>query len=149
VAILLAIIATGILGIIPSWLRGRSEPGRPAMVLTAGHLVFQNGAGHCDRHSQELQDPYEGAVLHAAGVTLSGRAARHRHRRLRAHRGLFMCIRFTKNGQAMLASPRTEGAALNISVDRPGHRHVRRLLAGIAGALVGPLQPPPTMGGNV
>ena len=67
---------------------------------------------------------------------------------------LFLFIRFTKNGQAMLAvSQDRDGAALQgISVDRLSAiaMFVGCGLAGIAGALVGSLfSLSPTMGGNV
>jgi branched-chain amino acid transport system permease protein len=157
-AIVIAIVATGILGILLERVFLRPFRARPdsAMVLTAGLiLVFQNVVlAIATGTPKNYKTPYEGSVLHAAGVSLSVERLVIIIVAFVLIAALFTYIRFSKNGQAMMAvSQDREGAALQgISVDRLSaiSMFVGCGLAGIAGALVGSLfSLLPTMGGNV
>jgi branched-chain amino acid transport system permease protein len=158
VAVILAIIVTGILGILLERVFLRPFRARPdsAMVLTAGLiLVFQNVVlAIATGTPKSYKTPYEGSVLHPGGVTLSVERLVIIVTAFVLIAALFGYIRFTKNGQAMLAvSQDREGAALQgISVDRLSAiaMFMGCGLAGIAGALVGSLfSLLPTMGGTV
>jgi branched-chain amino acid transport system permease protein len=157
-AIIIAIIATGILGVILERVFLRPFRARPdsAMVLTAGLiLVFQNVVlAIATGTPKNYKTPYEGDVLSAGGVTLSVERLVIIVVAFVLIAGLFLYMRYTKNGQAMMAvSQDREGAALQgISVDRLSAiaMFMGCGLAGIAGGLVGSLfSLLPTMGGNV
>jgi branched-chain amino acid transport system permease protein len=157
-AVVVAIAATGILGILLERVFLRPFRARPdsAMVLTAGLiLVFQNVVlAIATGTPKKSRTPYEGDVVHAAGVTLSVERIVIIVVALVLIAALFTYLRYTKNGQAMEAvSQDREGAALQgISVDRLSAiaMFMGCGLAGIAGALVGSLfSLLPTMGGNV
>lgn len=158
VSILIAILVTGVLGVLLE--RYFLRPFRPrpdkAMVLTAGFiLVFQNVVlAIATGTPKTYKTPYEGAVLRVGDSALSVERVVIIVVALVLIVGLFLFIRFSKNGQAMEAiSQDREGAALQgISVDRLSAiaMFVGCALAGIAGALVGSLfNLLPTMGGTV
>lgn len=157
-AMIVAIVATGILGILLERVFLRPFRARPdsAMVLTAGLiLVFQNLVlAIATGTPKNYKTPYEGAVLNMGSASLSVERVVIVAAAFILIAALFFFIRFTKNGQAMLAvSQDREGAALQgISVDRLSAiaMFVGCGLAGIAGGLVGSLfSLLPTMGGTV
>lgn len=157
-AVIIAIIATGVLGILLERVFLRPFRARPdsALALTAGLiLVFQNLVlAIATGTPKSYKTPYEGEVLSVGGVTLSVERVVIVVAAFVLIAALFLYIRYTKNGQAMLAVAQDrEGAALQgISVDRLSAMamFVGCGLAGIAGALVGSLfSLLPTMGGNV
>jgi branched-chain amino acid transport system permease protein len=154
----IAIVATGILGVLLERIFLRPFRARPdsAMVLTAGLiLVFQNVVlAIATGTPKKSRTPYQGDVLHMSGVTLSVERVVIIIAALLLIAALFLYIRYTKNGQAMVAvSQDRDGAALQgISVDRLSAiaMFMGCGLAGIAGALVGSLfSLSPTMGGDV
>ena len=157
-AVVIAIIATGFLGILLERVFLRPFRARPdsAMVLTAGLiLVFQNLVLAIAKGTpKKSRTPYEGDVVHLGGVTLSIERIVIVVTALVLISALFWYLRYTKNGQAMEAvSQDREGAALQgISVDRLSAiaMFMGCGLAGIAGGLVGSLfSLLPTMGGTV
>jgi len=157
-SIVLAVIATGILGVLLERVFLRPFRARPdsAMVLTAGLiLVFQNVVlAIATGTPKSYKTPYVGDVRHIFGASITTDRLVIIVAALVLIAALFLFIRFTKNGQAMLAvSQEREGAALQgISVDRLSAiaMFVGCGLAGIAGALVGSLYSLlPTMGGTV
>jgi branched-chain amino acid transport system permease protein len=157
-AIVIAIVVTGVLGIILERFFLRPFRARPdsAMVLTAGLiLVFQNLVlAIATGTPKSYKTPYEGAVVKLGGATLSVERLVIIIAAFVLITALFLFIRYNRNGQAMLAvSQDREGAALQgISVDRLSAiaMFVGCGLAGIAGGLVGSLfSLLPTMGGNV
>ncbi|MBN1631058.1 MAG: branched-chain amino acid ABC transporter permease [Thermoleophilia bacterium] len=157
-AVLIAVVATGVLGVLLERFFLRPFRPRPdkAMVLTAGFiLVFQNIVlAIATGTPKTYKTPYEGAVLTLGDSALSVERVVIIVVALVLIVGLFLFIRFSKNGQAMEAiSQDREGAALQgISVDRLSAiaMFVGCALAGIAGALVGSLfNLLPTMGGTV
>jgi branched-chain amino acid transport system permease protein len=156
--VVIAIVATGILGVILERVFLRPFRARPdsAMVLTAGLiLVFQNIVlAIATGTPKKSRTPYEGDVVHMGGVTLSIERIVIIVAALVLIAALFLYLRHTKNGQAMEAVAQDrEGAALQgISVDRLSAiaMFMGCGLAGIAGAFVGSLfSLLPTMGGNV
>ena len=158
VSFVIAIVATGVLGILLERYFLRPFRARPdkAMVLTAGFiLVFQNLVlAIATGTPKSYKTPYEGAVLHIGGSALSVERVVIIVVAFVLIAALFLFIRFSKNGQAMEAiSQEREGAALQgISVDRLSAMAMFAgcALAGIAGALVGSLfSLLPTMGGTV
>jgi branched-chain amino acid transport system permease protein len=158
VSFLIAVLATGVLGILLERYFLRPFRARPdkAMVLTAGFiLVFQNLVlALATGTPKTYKTPYEGAVLNIGGSALSMERVVIIIVAFVLIAALFLFIRFSKNGQAMEAiSQEREGAALQgISVDRLSAiaMFAGCALAGIAGALVGSLfSLLPTMGGTV
>jgi len=158
VAVVLAILATGVLGVLLE--RYFLRPFRPrpdkAMVLTAGFiLVFQNVVlSIATGTPKSYKTPYSGAVLRIGDSALSVERVVIIIVAFILIAGLFAFIRYSKHGQAMEAiAQEREGAALQgISVDRLSAiaMFLGCALAGIAGALVGSLfNLLPTMGGTV
>ena len=157
-SVFIAIVATGVLGVLMERFFLRPFRPRPdkAMVLTAGFiLVFQNVVlAIATGTPKTYKTPYEGAVLKLGDSALSVERVVIIIVAFVLIAGLFLFIRFSKHGQAMEAiSQEREGAALQgISVDRLSAiaMFVGCALAGIAGALVGSLfNLLPTMGGTV
>ncbi|MBN1320620.1 MAG: branched-chain amino acid ABC transporter permease [Thermoleophilia bacterium] len=156
-AFVIAVLASGILGIVLERIFFRPFRGKPdqALVLSIGLiLVFQNivlaiAGGTPKSYSSPFESVVkigslalsaERLVIIIAGFVLIG--------------ALFLFIRFAKNGQAMLAiSQDREGAALQgININRLSAiaMFVGCALAGVAGGLVGALFTlTPTMGATV
>lgn len=158
VAFLISVVAVGILGIILERVFFRPFRGKPdqALVLSIGLiLVFQNIVlAIASGTPKSYSSPFEKAVLNIGSTALSVERLVIIIAGFVLITALFIFIRFTRNGQAMLAiSQEREGAALQgINIDRLSAiaMFVGCALAGVAGGLVGALfSLTPTMGGPV
>lgn len=158
VAFLLSVLAVGILGVILERLFFRPFRGKPdqALVLSIGLiLVFQNIVlAIAGGTPKSYSSPFEKAVVSIGNTALSAERLVIIVAGFVLITALFLFIRFTKNGQAMLAiSQDREGAALQgININRLSAiaMFVGCALAGVAGGLVGALfSLTPTMGASV
>lgn len=157
-SIVIAVVATGVLGVLIDRIFLRPFRARPdsAMVLTAGLiLVLQNVVlAVATGTPKKYYPPYQGVVARLGSVSLSAERLVIIVAAFVLLAALFLFIRYTKHGQAMIAvAQEREGAALQgISIDRLSAlaMFIGCGLAGIAGALVGSLfSLLPTMGGTV
>jgi branched-chain amino acid transport system permease protein len=156
-AFVISVVAVGFLGILLERAFFRPFRGKPdqALVLSIGLiLVFQNivlaVAGGTPK---SYSSPYVG-VVNVGGIALSVERLVIIVAGFVLITALFLFIRFTKNGQAMLATSQDrDGAALQgINIDRLSAiaMFVGCALAAIAGGLVGALfSLTPQMGGTV
>ncbi len=156
-AFVIAVLAVGILGILLERVFFRPFRGKPdqALVLSIGLiLVFQNIVlAIAGGTPKSYSSPFQG-VVSVGSLALSTERLVIIVAGFVLITSLFLFIRFTKNGQAMLAiSQDREGAALQgINIDRLSAiaMFVGCALAGVAGGLVGALFTlTPTMGATV
>lgn len=157
VAFIIAVLAVGVLGIGLERFFFRPFRGKPdkALVLSIGlMLVFQNVVlAIAGGTPKSYHSPFE-SVVSVGNVALSTERLVIIIAGFVLIVALFVFIRFTRNGQAMLAiSQERDGAALQgINIDRLSAiaMFVGCALAGVAGGLVGALFTlSPTMGGTV
>jgi branched-chain amino acid transport system permease protein len=153
----LAVLAVGVLGIVLERFFFRPFRGRPdqALVLSIGlMLVFQNVVlAIAGGTPKSYRSPFE-SVVSVGNLALSTERLVIIIAGFVLIVALFLFIRFSKNGQAMLAiSQERDGAALQgININRLSAiaMCLGCALAGVAGGLVGALFTlTPTMGGSV